>query len=191
MTRLLGVATSVMVVGAAVATGTYLGLVTAAAPLDLGIGRRVRALGPLAVDIRADREAVFDLLAQPYLGRGTRAMREKIDVLEHGSDMVLAAHRTPVGGRLVATTVETVRFTRPERVDFRLVRGPVPHVVERFELVETASGTRLTYAGELSTDLWTLGQWWGGKVANRWERAVEDTFHVVAAEAERRAGRKR
>ena len=34
--------------------------------------------------------------------------------------MVLAAHRTPVRGRLVATTVETVRFTRPGRIDFRL-----------------------------------------------------------------------
>jgi hypothetical protein len=30
--------------------------------------------------------------------------------------------------------VETVRFTPPERVDFRLVRGPVPHVVETFLL---------------------------------------------------------
>ena len=36
-------------------------------------------------------------------------------MLERGSDMVLAAHRTPVSRRLVATTMETVRFTRPER----------------------------------------------------------------------------
>jgi len=41
--------------------------------------------------------------------------------------------------------VETVRFTRPGRVDFRLVRGPVPHVVEAFVLTEQpdGAGTRL------------------------------------------------
>ena len=55
---------------------------------------------------------------------------------------------------LVAQTVETVRFTRPERVDFRLVRGPVPHVVEAFVLTEAAdgSGTRLAYDGEIGAD---------------------------------------
>lgn len=114
-----------------VAVGAYLGLVTAAVPVDLGVGRRTRPLGPLLVDVRAPREVVFDLLAEPYLGRATHALREKVTVLERGSDLVLAAHRTPVGGRLVATTVETVRFTCQERVDFRPVRGPVPHVVEQ------------------------------------------------------------
>ena len=76
--------------------------------------------------------------------------------------MVLAAHRTPVRGRLVATTVETVRFTRPDRVDFRLTRGPVPHVVEQFLLTTTADGTRLEYTGELGTDLWAVGARSGG-----------------------------
>ncbi len=166
--------------------GAYVGLVTAAVPLDLGVGRRVRALGPLIVDIRADRESVFDLLTQPYLGRATRAMREKVVVLERGEDMVLAAHRTPIRGRLVATTVETVRFSRPDQVHFRLVRGPVPHVVERFDLTEEPFGTRLRYEGELGTDLWRLGQWWGDAVAGPWERTVEKTFRAVAVEAERR-----
>jgi hypothetical protein len=80
-------------------------------------------------------------------------MREKINVLERGDDMVLAEHFTPIaGGRLAAVTVETVRFTRPERVDFRLVRGPVPQVVESFVLTERSSGSRLTYEGQMGTD---------------------------------------
>ncbi len=60
-------------VGAAggVAAG-YLGLVTGALPLDLGVGRRTRALGPHSVDIAAPRETVFEVIAQPYLGRATR-----------------------------------------------------------------------------------------------------------------------
>jgi len=81
-------------------------------------------------------------------------------VLERGSDLVLAAHRTPVGRRLTAVTVETVRFTPPERIDFRLLRGPVPHVVEYFELVDEPGGTtRVEYRGELGTDGWALGAW--------------------------------
>jgi hypothetical protein len=66
--------------------------------------------------------------------------------------MVLAAHRTPVRERLIATTLETVRFTRPERVDFRPTRGPVPHVVEQFGLAEHEGRTRMSYRGELGID---------------------------------------
>src|SRR5215217_2963241 len=150
--RLLGYAA----VGAGVAAAGYVGLVTGACPLDLGLGRRVRPLGPQLVEMAAPRELVFDVIAEPYLGRAPRALAAKLRVLERGSDMVLAAHFTPLGGRLglVAQTVETVRFTRPERVDFRLVRGPVPHVVEAFELTEDngGAGTRLTYQGELGAD---------------------------------------
>lgn len=164
----------------------YLGLVTGAVPVDLGLGRRSRPLGPFGVDIRAPAEVVFDILSEPYLGRQTRAVAAKIEILERGSDMVLAAHRTPVRGRLVATTVETVRFTRPDRVDFRLTRGPVPHVVEQFLLTTTAGGTRLDYTGELGTDLWAVGARWGELVAGPWEHTVRLTFAAVKTEAERR-----
>jgi hypothetical protein len=185
--RLLGAAT----VGAGVAAAGYVGLVTGACPLDLGIGRRVRPLGPQLVDMAAPREVVFDVIAEPYLGRAPRALADKLRVLERGSDMVLAAHFTPLGGRLglVAQTVETVRFTRPERVDFRLVRGPVPHVVEAFVLSDQAggSGTRLAYDGEIGADLWGAGQRWCELVARRWEQTVAASLAAVKVEAERRA----
>lgn len=171
-------------------TGVYLGLVTAAVPVDLGVGRTTRPLGPFGVDIDAPVEVVFDVLSEPYLGRQTRAVAEKIRVLERGSDMVLAAHRTPLRGRLVATTLETVRFTRPHRIDFRLTRGPVPYVVEQFLLHPHQQHTRLEYTGQLGTDLWALGARWGDLVAVPWERTVERTFAAVKAEAERRALRR-
>jgi hypothetical protein len=181
-------ATSTVAAGAT-AVG-YVGLVTAACPLDLGVGRRARPLGPQRLEVAAPRETVFDVIAEPYVGRVPRSLADKVRVLERGSDMVLAAHFTPLGGRLglVAQTVETVRFTPPERVDFRLVRGPVPHVVEAFVLTEQpAGGTLLAYQGELAADLWRLGQWWSQLVAGRWEQTVATSLAAVKAEAERRA----
>lgn len=175
--------------------GVYVGLVTGACPIDLGVGRRTRGLGPIVIDIDAPRDVVFDVIAQPYTGRAPRAMRQKVEVLETGDGMVLAAHFTPAG-RLVAKTTETVRFDRPTRVDFRLVRGPVPYMTESFVLTEPtdpADGrgrtTRLEYRGEMATDLWGIGRWWGDLVAEQWERAVAETLDAVAEEAARRASR--
>jgi hypothetical protein len=171
---------------AAVGPLAYLGVVTGRLTLDLGIGRRTRALGPQALDIAAPRDLVFDVIAQPYLGRGTRAQQEKIQVLERGEGMVLAAHRTPVGRGLVTQTVETVAFTRPDAVDFRLVRGPVPHVRERFSLTDDGGHTRLEYTGEMRTDGWALGAGWAALVARRWEATVVGSLATVKSEAERR-----
>jgi hypothetical protein len=164
-------------------------LTSGAATIDVGVGRRVRSLGPRSWEIAAAREIVFDVIAGPYLGPTPRALEDKLEVWERGSDMVLAAHFTPVKCG-VATTLETVRFERPERIDFRVVRGPAPHVVESYVLDETVDGTRLTWAGELGTDFWALGAWWGDRVARTWDRAVRASIEPVVAEAERRAARR-
>ncbi|MBC2906918.1 hypothetical protein [Streptomyces cupreus] len=58
-----------------------------------------------------------------------------------------------------------MRFSRPEHVGFRLVRGPVPYVVESFVLTELPAGAGLAYEGTMSTDLWRVGAWWGKQVA--------------------------
>jgi hypothetical protein len=159
--------------------------------LDIGLGRRLRPLGPIALEIAAPPEVVFDVIAAPYLGPTPRAMRGKLEVIERGADLVLAAHFTRVAPGLTVTTVETVRFERPHRISFRLVKGPVPHVRERYELRATRLGTAFEYHGELGTDLWALGAAWGGIVAPSWEQTVASSLEGVRAEAERRAGRRR
>ena len=85
--------------------------------------------------------------------------------------------------------METVRFDRPERVAFRLVRGPVPHVIERFQLTEHQGGTQLAYD---TTVRWRLTC--GGLVsgAPAWSPAaggpaVAGSLAAVKDEAERRA----
>lgn len=173
--------------GAAAGGVGYRLLITGGLTVDTGWGRTLQPLGPFSIDIAASPEVVFDVIAAPYLKRAPRAMADKLEVVERGSDMVLAAHRTPVRAGLVATTLETVRFERPSRVDFRLVRGPVPHVVEHFLLHPRDRGTNLEYRGELGADLWAAGHWWGAQVARKWEAAVRSSFSSILTEAERRA----
>lgn len=183
-----------MACAAGVGTLAYQLVVAGKVTVDLGVGRRTRSLRCDPIEVAAPRDLVFDVLMAPYAVRPSRAMLEKVTVLERGDSMLLAAHRTPVGGGLVATTVETVRLTRPERIDFRLVRGPVPHVVETFQLevlpdanADAPSHTRVTYTGEMGTDLWALGAWWGDQVAAVWEHAVVVSLAAAKTEAERRA----
>jgi hypothetical protein len=146
----------------------------------------VQPLGPLVQTVRAPQDVVFEVIASPYLGRTPRALADKLQVWERGSDMVLAAHFTPVKCG-TTTTLETVRFERPDRIAFRLVRGPVPHLAESFLLSPSDAGTELRWQGELGTDLWAIGEWWGGRVARAWSHAVQKSLHQIAAEAERQA----
>jgi Polyketide cyclase / dehydrase and lipid transport len=167
------------------ARGLYRLVARGALTLDTGIGRTKQPLGPVPFEIAAARELVFDVIAAPYLGRTPRALANELQVWERSSEMVLAAHHTEVECG-TTTTVETVRFEWPERIVFRVVRGPVPHVAESFELAETDRGTLLTWQGELGTDFWGVGRWWGRRVARQWERAVRRSLQAITAEAERR-----
>jgi hypothetical protein len=179
---------ALLLTGSAVAFGLrhiYRLLARGALTIDLGVGRRLQPLGPLVQTIAAPPEIVFDVIAGPYLGRTPRALADKLQVWERTGDMVLAAHFTQVKCG-TTTTLETVRFERPERIDFRLVRGPVPHLMESFHLTPFGRGTEFRWHGELGTDGWQLGQWWGRIVARAWTRAVEDSLRQIANEAERR-----
>jgi hypothetical protein len=154
--------------------------------LDLGVGRKLKPLGPLVQTIAAPPEVVFDTIAGPYLGRTPRALADKLEIWERGSDMVLAAHYTRVKCG-TTTTLETVRFRRPDRIDFRLVRGPVPHLVESFVINASDAGSELRWQGEVGADGWTIGEWWGGRVALAWTRVVQASLRDIAVEAARRA----
>lgn len=170
-------------------TGGYVLLARGALTLDLGVGRRLRPLGPIALTIAASPEVVFDVIAGPYLERTPRSMADKLRIWERSRDMVLAEHLTKAG-RFTTSTLETVRFERPHRISFRLVRGPVPYVTETYELRPAPEGTEFVYSGELGTDLWRLGQWWANRVAGPWERTVAHSLEAIHAEAERRVARR-
>jgi hypothetical protein len=105
--------------------------------------------------------------------------------------MAVATHRTKLPW-MDAVTVEVVRFEPPARVTFRLLRGPVPHVLEEFALDQQESATLLGYRGELGADLWLLGRIYGGKVVRPvWERTVAASLDQIKQGAEQRAAARR
>jgi hypothetical protein len=167
-------------------------VITGRLTIDTGWGRRVRPLGPRTMTIRAPRGVVFEFIGVPYLAANPpKALREKVEVVERREGMVLAAHRTR-SGMFTTVTLETVTFDPPDEIRFHLVRGPVPHVEERFLLREVDGGvaTELVYEGEMGTDGWALGAWWGNVVGARWERAVADSLDALKVEAEARVARR-
>lgn len=162
--------------------------------LDTGWGRTRHRLGPIVVDIAAPPELVFEVIAAPYLGRA--GAQSHVEVWERGTDLVVAAHRTPVHG-YVAVTVEAVGFEPPHRVRFRHLRGPVPYAAEAFELEPVADpggvvSTRLTYDGEVGLDWWVVGwlaaRWW---VVPVWRARVGEALARIRGRAEARAAAQR
>jgi hypothetical protein len=159
--------------------------------LDADLGRSFHRLGPLTVEIDAPRDLVFEQLSAPYLGRAPRETATELEVIERGSDMVVARHVSKVAF-YASETVESVRFEAPGRISFRHLRGPVPHAVEAFELAERNGGTELVYSGELGIDFWLLGKLTGRYwVVPTWIGIVREHLDEVKTAAEARAGARR
>jgi hypothetical protein len=165
----------------------FLALAMGRLHLDLGVGRSLHQLGPITITIRAPRELVFEMIAAPYLGRGSTP---GIEVLARDEALVVARHRTRVHF-YTAQTIEAIEFTPPSRVDFRHLCGPVPHAVEQFVLEQTDARTVLRYSGELGIDFFILGRiagrYW---VRPQWERVVSAHIEDLRERAEVRAARR-
>jgi hypothetical protein len=64
----------------ATAAAGYVLVVRGVVTLDLGLGRRVRPLGPIRLEVAASPETLFDVIAGPYLAKTPRAMRSKLQL---------------------------------------------------------------------------------------------------------------
>ena len=176
--------------------GAFLLLAMGRLHLDLGWGRSLHELGPISFRVRAPRELVFEIIAAPYLGRAPAG--SGIEVLARSSELVVAAHHTPVHF-YTSRTVEAVEFDPPSRVEFRHLTGPVPHAVEEFTLNEADGDTELRYRGELGIDFFVLGRiaarhWvrpqWEGVVREHLDDVKERAEHLTSRQRSREANRK-
>jgi hypothetical protein len=159
--------------------------------LDLGWGRTLHPVGPIVSEVEAAPGLVFQQISAPYLGRTPSALRGKLEVLDRGDRMVVAAHRTKLRW-FESVTVESVAFEPPIRIGFRHLRGPVPHAIEEFVLHQEGVGTRIEYRGELGIDFWVLGRLAGRLwVVPAWEKAVRASLEHITVQAEQRARQER
>lgn len=171
------------------AAALFLLLAMGRVTLDLGRGRSLHSLGPLAVRIEAPREIVFEILSAPYTGRASGGA--EIELLAGNETLAVAAHHTKVHF-YTARTVEIIELEPPSRIGFRHLAGPVPHAVEQFALSEAGDATELAYDGEIGIDFAWLGRlaartW----VRPQWERTVASHLDDVKQRAELRASRGR
>jgi hypothetical protein len=169
--------------------GSFLLLAMGRVHLDLGWGRSLHELGPIAIDVAAPRELVFEVLSAPYVGRASGGA--EVEVLARREGIAVAAHFTKVHF-YTARTVEVVELDAPTRLGFRHLTGPVPHAVEQFELDGVGERTELRYDGEIGIDFFVLGRvaarYW---VRPQWERTVRQHLEDVRRRAEQRADRQR
>ncbi len=157
--------------------------------LDLGWGRSFHELGPIEVRIDAPRDLVFEMISEPYLRHSPKS--SGIEVLARGKDLAVAAHHTKIHF-YTAITVEAVEFEPPGHVGFRHIRGPVPHAVEEFALLEADGVTQLRYSGEVGVDFFLLGRVAGRRwVRPEWEKAVRKDLDDLRQRAEQVAARRR
>ena len=172
----------------ALVTGAFLALAMGRLHLDLGWGRSLHQLGPLAMRIEGPRELVYEILSAPYLGR---ARSESIEVLARGESLVVASHLTKVHFYR-SRTVEAIELEPPGRMSFRHLTGPVPYAVEEFRLEQQGGETELHYDGELGIDFFLLGRIAARRwVVPQWRRAVGGHLDAVKTLAEQRAQRAR
>ncbi len=101
------------------------------------------ALPSLSVSINAHRELVFQLISA--VGQGPDARHARV-VERPSSDRAIVEFTTPVFGRIVRT-LEEVMFFSPDRITYRLLRGPLPGVHEEFRMEPADGGTVLSYSG--------------------------------------------
>jgi hypothetical protein len=124
------------------------------------------------------------VISGPYLGKTPRALGDKLEVLERGSDLVLA-HFTDVGWGLTAPPWRPFASSAPSGSRSAWSVGRCRTCSRRSSFAMSATGPTSSTAA--SSDLWALGKWWGARVARRWEETVAASVQAVRVEAERRA----
>ncbi len=100
-------------------------------------------LPSLSLPIRARLELVFQLIAA--VGQGPDARHARVQE-RPAPDRLIVEFTTRVLGRTVRT-LEEVRLHPPDRITYRLLRGPLPEVEEEFRLEASDPGVILRYAG--------------------------------------------
>ena len=145
-------------------------------------------LPALDLAIAARPGLVFQLISA--VGQGADAAHARV-VERPSPERAIVEFTTRVMGRTVKT-LEEVRFHAPDRISYRLLKGPIPAVEEEFRVEPDGERTVLRYRGTFTAH----SAWWRGGfdrivVPRIYRRAVWASMVQIKLAAEERQGKSR
>ncbi len=150
---------------------------------------RTYRLRERSVLIHAPRQLVFEM-ASAVGGDLPGGPAHDSRLLEHDGNRQLVTYRVPVG-RWAFELLEEVRLTPPERIEYRVVRGPLSRVTETLEFVtRDPASTLVSYTGSVGDDRPVVGPMLARLVAvSAYDRFMRRSLAALKSAAERRASR--
>ena len=116
---------------------------------------------------------------------------EGATVVERSGNRLLMEFVSREGKRLYRT-LEEVNLFSPERITFRHLEGPLRHASEEFRFAEAATGTSITYRGQIECRMpwlpgvgWLVARWY---VRPKYERVVKRHMSQLKDTAEGAGG---
>lgn len=146
-------------------------------------------LRPLAVEIAAPRELVFEM-ASAVDAKLPNGPSHEATLVERSGDVMIVSYRL-MGRRGPVELLERVTLTRPQRIDYERLSGPLDHVSERLTFED--HGKMLTivrYSGQVGRRLPLLGPLIVRMLAvPAYERFMRQSLRSLKEAAEARAPR--
>ncbi len=141
---------------------------------------------PVRIDINAPRELVFEMAAAVG-GSLPDGPPHASELIRRDGNVLVVRFSAPAPFRFFGF-LEEVTLRAPMRIDYRVLEGPLDHVVEWLDLDEVGGVTTVTYAGEVGHRIPLVARFIAVP-AYRWY--MRRTLSALKAAAERRAARSR
>lgn len=141
---------------------------------------------PVRVDINAPRELVFEMAAAVG-GSLPDGPPHASELIRRDGNVLVVRFSAPAPFRFFGF-LEEVTLSAPERIDYRVLEGPLDHVVEWLDFSEAHGVTAVTYAGEVRHWIPFVARFVAAP-AYRWY--MRRTLSALKAAAEQRAVRSR
>ena len=144
------------------------------------------------ITMDAPRPLVFQMLSAFGRGHLPGDQGESANVVERNDNQLLVEFFTLDGKRRYRTLEEVVLYP-PERITFSHLEGPLHYSSEEFRLTEVASGTDLSYRGDIQCRMkWLPGIGWmiaRFYVRRKYNRVIRLHMARLKMAAEARAAR--
>lgn len=152
---------------------------------------RAAALRDRSITIEAPRPLVFEMAAAVG-GMLPGAPRHESQLVSRDDDTMIVRYRVPAGPWTLEL-LEEVRLAAPDAIHFRVLQGPLAHVIETLEFVAlTPRRTVVRYSGEVADDRPVIGSLLARYVAvPSYDRFMRRSLGALKVAAELRASRSR